>query len=240
MNESSELNELRQLVILFNNSTMSLMFKFAIWESMNDRQLIDVQNRNHTGNVFEYIRNSLLINCFLDIANLGKDVDRHFKLLSLEEIKRLLNNPKIRNELLTQLENKELIISYISSPPPKEYQDTMASERRTELISFFKSSLKSFDKKLKDSKFNHRLNVMWAIRSKIAAHTELAIEDDQLKSIDISTYGLKWDDISLLIKDLCEINKLLFAIVENSDLTCGSFESDMGFAISNFWKPYIS
>ncbi len=219
---------------------MSLKFKFAIWESMNDKQLIDVQNRNHTGNVFEYIRNSLLISCFLDIANLGKDLDRHFKLLSLEEIKRLLNNPKIRNELLIQLENKEISISYISSPPSKEYQDTMASERRIKFISFFKSSLKGFDKKLNDSNFNHRLNAMWAIRSKIAAHIELAIDDDKLKFIDISTYGLKWDDVSLLIKDLCEINKLLFAIVENSDLTSDSFESDMGFAISNFWKPYIS
>lgn len=69
---------------------------------MNNKQLLDIQNKNGTGNVYEYIRNSLLICCFLDVANLGKDVDKHFKLLSLVEIKKYIINPKIQNELLTQ------------------------------------------------------------------------------------------------------------------------------------------
>jgi hypothetical protein len=51
---------------------------------------------------------------------------------------------------------------------------------------------------------------------------------------------LKWEDISLLIKDLEEITKLLFAVVENSDMTYSSFDNDIEASISNFWKPILN
>ncbi|MGQ0442612.1 MAG: hypothetical protein ACT4OH_04065, partial [Methylophilaceae bacterium] len=169
---------------------------------MNNKPLLNMQNKNGTSNVYEYIRNSLLICCFLDIANLGKDVDRNFKLLSLVEIKKHLNNRNVRDELLAKLQNKQVNINFIGDKPPKQYIEEINLQKRNEFIGFFNSSLKALDTKFKDSDFNHKLNAFWDIRSKIAAHQELSVENGQLSFIDISTSGLKWEDISVLIQDL--------------------------------------
>jgi AbiU2 len=240
LNESNELIELRQLVQLFNDKVLNLKFRFSIWESMNNQKLIDRHNKKLRGHVYGYIKNSLLICCFLDIANLGKDEHSDFKLLSLIDIKKLISNISVKNELLTQLQNKKISIDFIGATPPDNIVNELTSKRRAEYIAYFNSSLMALNKKFKDSKFNHNLKKIWNIRSKIAAHNELAVENGQINIFDISVYELKWEDISLLIKDLEEITKLLFAVVENSDMTYSSFDNDIEASISNFWKPILN
>lgn len=238
-NESPELIELRQLVQLLNNKVLDLKFRFSIWQSMDNQELTDRHNKKLRGHVYGYIKNSLLICCFLDIANLGKDEHSDFKPLSLVDIKNHISNSNVENQLLAQLQNKKIDIDFNGNTPPDNVVNELASKRRAENISYFNSSLITLNKKFKDSNFNHNLKKLWNIRSKIVAHNELVVDNGQLNFFDISVYGLKWEDISLLIKDLEEITQLLFAIVENSDLQFSTIESDIEASISDFWKPFL-
>lgn len=235
--ESKDLIELKQLISHFNNSLTNLKSRFAIWKSMNDFMLDNEIHLHKTEYAFFTIKNSLLLSCFIDIANLGRDKDP--KSLSLVRIKLLLDRENIQNELRDIRKNTRTPIDFGKKVPPKVILDNLYKEQTKRRTEFFEDSLKKLNEKFINPTFEVKLKSFWKIRSKTAAHTDLYNENGELKFFDISKVGLTWDDLDLMIKSFEEINYFLFAVVEAVEVDFQSFDNDLSKLIGKFWGPFL-
>ena len=235
--ESKELLELKQLISHFNNNLANLKSRLAIWKSMNDFTLENAIYKHKTEYAFFTIKNSLLLSCFIDIANLGNDNDS--RSLSLVRIMSFLDQEKIKNELRNIRKNTRVQIDFGIKGSPKVIVNIlyeMQTKRRTE---FFEDSLKKLNEKYTEPTFKAKLKLFWDVRRKSAAHIDLSNKDGELKFFDISKLGLTWDDLDLIVKNFEEINYFLFAVVEAAEVDFQSFDNDLSMQIGKFWEPFL-
>lgn len=234
--ESEKLTELRQLISHFNNSLANLKSIFAIWESMNDENLISRVNKKVSAYTYQTIRHSLLLSCTSDIANLAKDNDR--RSLSLVNIMNVINDEEIKAELLSIRKNTRNTISFSGKKPPKQFVEELYDEQTAKRVNFFNDNLEKLSAKYKNPELQQKLEKFWTVRSKIAAHKDLYNKDGELLLFSTKPVDINFEDIGQLVSDLEEFNELLHAVVDATDVGWESFDSDVKNSISKFWQPF--
>lgn len=234
--ESSELKKLRQLTLLFNNNIANLKSRFAILESMNDESLIkSIADKSDTY-IYNTIRHSLLLSCTIDIAVLAKDSDP--RSLSIINIMNLINAPQINLELLQIRGNSKREIHFAGSRPSKETIEKLYKEQTDKRINFYKNSLSNLKAKFENEALNNQFTKLWEIRNKVAAHKDIINISDKHILFSSSEINITLQDLGKLILELESFNKLFYAVVEATDVSWESFESELLHSIKKFWQPF--
>lgn len=234
--ESSELKKLRQLILLFNNNIANLKSRFAILESMNDESLIkSIADKSDTY-IYNTIRHSLLLSCTIDIAVLAKDSDP--RSLSIINIMNLINAPQINLEFLQIRGNSKREIHFAGSRPSKETIEKLYKEQTDKRINFYKNSLSNLKAKFENEALNNQFTKLWEIRNKVAAHKDIINISDKHILFSSSEINITLQDLGKLILELESFNKLFYAVVEATDVSWESFESELLHSIKKFWQPF--
>jgi hypothetical protein len=234
--ESAELKKLRQLVFHFNNNIANLKNRFAILESMNDEGLIKSITEKSDAYIYSTIRHSLLLSCTIDIAVLAKDSNP--RSLSIKNIMDLINAPQINLELLKIKENSNRKIHFAGSRPSDETIEMLYKEQTDKRINLYKNSLTNLKVKLENESLNNQFIKLWEIRNKVAAHKDIINISDKYVPFSSSEINITLQDLRKLISELESFNKLFHAVVEATDVSWESFESDLRHSIKKFWRPF--
>lgn len=234
--ESPELKRLRQLIIHFNNNIANLKSRFAILESMNDEGLIKSISDKSDAYIYSTIRHSLLLSCTIDIAVLAKDSNP--RSLSIKNIMDLINAPQINLELLKIRENSKRDIHFAGRRPSEETIEVLYKEQTDKRINFYKNSLTNLKAKLENESLNNQFTKLWEIRNKVAAHKDIMNISDKYILFSSSEINITLQDLGKLILELESFNKLFHAVVEATDVSWESFESQLRHSIKKFWRPF--
>lgn len=234
--ESPELKRLRQLILHFNNNIANLKSRFAILESMNDEGLIKSIADKSDAYIYSTIRHSLLLSCTIDIAVLAKDSDP--RSLSIKSIMDLIKTPHIDLELLKIRRSSKREIHFAGSRPSEETIEILYKEQTDKRINFYKNSLTKLKEKQANESLNNQFTKLWEIRNKVAAHKDIINISDKYILFSSSEINITLQDLGKLILELESFNKLFHAVVEATDVSWESFESELRHSVTKFWRPF--
>ena len=239
-NNTNQLGDINQLLEHFNNGVLNLKAKHLVWLSMNDKKLLSNELIKNGSNTYNIIRDSLFIACMLDIANLGRDNDN--RSLSLINIMNFFKNneKKIKEKLLEDIKNFKSAPSVQGSIPPESDIQRFDKNHRAEKINELNNNFAMFHSMYEDKSMQGKLSSFWIFRNKVAAHQDIYDKKGNLREFDISNLNLKYDDLTIAIEYLLDINKLLHQILKNKILYYDDLNKEVSDNANQFWQPFFN
>ena len=183
------------------NAYRGLEEKYALLDTMLfDEALV----QKHKNRGFEVLRQALFFTCVVDIVNIACKKGGN-KTPSIEGVASVFCNEEILKYFHDEIVNHEAFVGY---PSMQEKQ----SQKFWENVGTTKAKI---DCLLHSS----QMEAFETIRDKRIAHLELKKSGDEYELIDISTLGLKWVDIKLVLDDITTIIENLNIVMTGSHIS---------------------
>jgi len=193
MGERRYLNKKRAQLKHLTLALHGLNEQYSLLEPMLfDEELV----KKHSNYGFTVIRQSLFFNCILDTVNLVK---RTKKGVSIESIADMFSEEVIMKTLHDEIVYSDAFVGI----PVLEQSQSEAFNKSVDDVKTAIEELLSSDE----------YESFKTIRNKRIAHIELKQVGDEYGLLDISTLGLKWEDLKVVIDKLSDIVSKLNVIL---------------------------
>lgn len=203
-----------------------------------DQGLVAARGGGQRGRGFETLRRSLLLTCIQDIAKFTLDRDR--RAPSLANIALSLADEVFRDEL----RERYSVLGSIR-PDDDEFDDPAALKALNEIEAretqtrrlAFDDAYRQFTEQWAALKDSPTLLSASKVRDKVTAHTEIRFENEQYVPFDISTLGIKYGDIRIMIDQVQDLVRLVGLIVRSAGFDWEGLDEQLSNAVHQFWAP---
>jgi len=213
---------------------LGLREKYAMLEPMLfDIEVVTEHGSNQRKRGFTILRNTLFLSCVQDIAKLSLDSDNNAP--SIKNIIKALESEVLRLELRKQFaswkmpsigENDPAIIENL-----QKLELQKEEQRRTEFDTNYSQLLGLWNQLAASS----ILDAFRIIRNKLSAHMDIHYVDGSYKLLDISTFGVNWNNLRESIAALQEIVELLGLLIRNSGFAWDDLDTQLVKTGASFW-----
>ncbi|WP_420008955.1 hypothetical protein [Xanthomonas sacchari] len=209
--------------------------KVALLEPMLfDQNVVTRHGQGFAGRGFNTLRHTLFLSCVQDIAKLCKDADARSP--SIYNVVRTLRDGAICKELRNNFS--------VWAPPPAEPEtDPLILEalhrinlseqaQRKEQFDELHVELESRWEELNQSAV---LGAFRQVRDRVTAHTEIRQVADQYAPVDISSLGIRWNQIGETARRMERLVELCGLLVRNASFAWEALDFQLSRTSSGFW-----